>query len=111
VDQHDREVGDPAEDVVATLSAQGLWQAIAGELKNEGERVLVYCAYVAQMKPAEITAAHPRLFPSADDVYRVKRNVLERLRRNTSLLRSVGVRSPLDGQSNGHGRGGGKRSA
>ncbi|HEY4388030.1 MAG TPA: hypothetical protein VGN34_26580 [Ktedonobacteraceae bacterium] len=76
---------DPADDVVSNLSAQGLWQIIQEELNGEDERVLVYLAYVQGMKPSEITSIHRRLFPSVDDVYRIKRNVLERLRRNKRL--------------------------
>ncbi len=76
---------DPADDVVSNLSAQDLWQIIQEELNGEDERVLVYLAYVQGMKPGEITSLYPRFFPSVDDVYRIKRNVLERLRRNKRL--------------------------
>ena len=37
------------------------------------------------MKPSEISSQHRRHFPTVDDVYRIKRNVLERLRRNRRL--------------------------
>jgi len=37
------------------------------------------------MKPSEISSQHRKLFPTVDDVYRIKRNVLERLRRNRRL--------------------------
>ena len=52
---------------------------------GEEERVLIYLAYVQGMKPSEISSQHNRLFPSVEDVYRIKRNVLERLRRNRRL--------------------------
>jgi hypothetical protein len=76
---------DPAEDVVSGLSAQGLWQVIQEELHNEDERLLIYLAYVQGMKPGEICAHHRQYFPAVEDVYRIKRNVLERLRRNRRL--------------------------
>ncbi len=76
---------DPADDVVSSISAQGLWQVIQEELNGEDERVLLYLAYVQGMKPSEISSMHRRLFPTVDDVYRIKRNVLERLRRNRRL--------------------------
>lgn len=76
---------DPADDVVSALSAQSLWQIIQEELHSEDERVLIYLAYVHGMKPGEISTQHRRLFPTVDDVYRIKRNVLERLRRNKRL--------------------------
>ena len=55
------------------------------EESREDERVLIYLAYVHGMKPSEISSQHHRLFPTVDDVYRIKRNVLERLRRNRRL--------------------------
>ncbi len=77
---------DPAEDVVSGLSAQHLWQVIQEELNGEDERLLIYLAYVQGMKPGEICSHSRQHFPSVEDVYRVKRNVLERLRRNRRLL-------------------------
>src|SRR5579884_3178820 len=76
---------DPAEDVISGLSIQSLWQVIQEELNGEDERLLIYLAYVQGMKPAEICAHQRQLFPSVEDVYRIKRNVLERLRRNRRL--------------------------
>lgn len=76
---------DPAEDVVSGLSARSLWQVIQEELNREDERLLIYLAYVHGMKPGEICAQHRQFFPSVEDVYRIKRNVLERLRRNRRL--------------------------
>src|SRR2546426_9850954 len=82
---HEPASDDPADDVVSNISAQGLWQVIQEELNGEDERVLIYLAYVQGMKPSEISSQHNRLFPSVEDVYRIKRNVLERLRRNRRL--------------------------
>lgn len=76
---------DPAEDVISGLSIQSLWQVIQEELNGEDERLLIYLAYVQGMKPAEICAQQRHYFPSVEDVYRIKRNVLERLRRNRRL--------------------------
>lgn len=80
--EHEPAGTDPAEDVVATLSAQHLWQVIQEELNGEDERTLIYLAYVQGMKPSEISNLYRGFFPTVDDVYRIKRNVLERLRRN-----------------------------
>jgi RNA polymerase sigma factor (sigma-70 family) len=83
--EHEPASDDPADDVVSNISAQGLWQVIQEELNGEDERVLIYLAYIHGMKPSEISSQHSRLFPSVEDVYRIKRNVLERLRRNRRL--------------------------
>src|SRR5438445_195954 len=82
--EHEPATNDPADDVVSNISAQNLWQVIQEELNGEDERVLMYLAYIHGMKPSEISSHHRRLFPTVDDVYRIKRNVLERLRRNRS---------------------------
>ncbi len=76
---------DPAEDVIANLAVQTLWEVIQDELRSDDERLLVYLAYVQGMKPGEISRIHQHYFPAVDDVYRIKRNVLERLRRNRRL--------------------------
>src|SRR5204863_1361942 len=83
--EHESASDDPADDVVSNISAQGLWQVIQEELNGEDERMLIYLAYVQGMKPGEISSQHSRIFPTVEDVYRIKRNVLERLRRNRRL--------------------------
>ena len=77
--------GDPAEDVVSSIASQNLWQIIQEELHGDDERILVYLAYVQGMKPSEICLRNRQHFPTVDDVYRIKRNVLERLRRSRRL--------------------------
>jgi hypothetical protein len=76
---------DPAENVVSHIAAQDLWQIIEEELHGEEERIVVYQAYVQGMKPSEICIQYRQYFPTVDDVYRIKRNVLERLRRSRRL--------------------------
>jgi hypothetical protein len=72
---------DPAGDVVSNAAALGLWQAILQELKRENEQVLIYLSFMQEMEPMEICQKYRKLFPTVDDVYRIKRNVVERLRR------------------------------
>jgi hypothetical protein len=81
--------GDAEASVVDRLAGQELWQAIVREVPDEGERTVLYCSFALGMKPAEIAQRRPDLFPGVPDVYRVKRNVLERLRRNPSIRRFV----------------------
>jgi hypothetical protein len=83
--EHEPVAADPADDIVADISARSLWRVVQAELKGEEERVLVYLAFVHAMKPAQISSRQPQLFPTVDDVYRIKRNVLERLRRSRRL--------------------------
>jgi hypothetical protein len=92
--EHEPASTDPADDVISAISAQGLWQIIFEELNGEDERLLIYLAYVQGMKPSEICSQHRQFFPTVDDVYRIKRNVLERLRRNRRL-QSLFKQSPF----------------
>jgi DNA-directed RNA polymerase specialized sigma24 family protein len=76
---------DPANAVIASLAVQDVWQVILEEVNSEEERVLIHLVYMYGMKPSEICQHNSHLFPTVDDVYRIKRNVLERLRRNHRL--------------------------
>lgn len=76
---------DTAEDVIAGLAAQGIWEIIWNQLHSEDERVLVL-AYLQGYKPLEVWQRHRNVFATVEDVYRVKRNIVERLRRNRHLL-------------------------
>ena len=78
------DAGELATDHVA---GQELWDAIMQEVPDESERQVVYLSLALDLKPAEIQQRHPGRFPSVADVYRIKRNVLERLRRIPRIQR------------------------
>jgi hypothetical protein len=46
---------------------------------------VAYLSFTRDMKPSDIFQRHPRLYESVDDVYRIKRNVVERLRRSADI--------------------------
>ncbi|GCE32090.1 hypothetical protein KDA_75740 [Dictyobacter alpinus] len=83
--EHEPRTDDPTDNVISALAAQGLWEIVQEELHGEEERVLIL-AYINGYKPAEIWDRHRQLFPTVDDVYRIKRNVCERMRRNRRVL-------------------------
>lgn len=70
---------------VGRLAGGELWQTIAAEIADEAERVVVYLSFALDMKPAEIFERYRALYASVGDVYRIKRNVLERLRRSPAI--------------------------
>jgi hypothetical protein len=80
--------GDPAEYVMGQLTIGDVWQVVQRMLKDEKERVCVTLMYMYDMRPDEIHHTHRRLFPTVDEVYRVKHNLFARLRRN-SLLKAM----------------------
>lgn len=71
--------------VLGRLAGQQLWEAVQSELQDEPERKVVYLSFARDLKPAEIAERHPELFAGVADVYRVKRNVVERLRRSPAI--------------------------
>ncbi len=77
---------DAATAVVDQLAGDDLWLVIEQLLHDEPERLVAYGAFVLDLKAAELQAQYPQHFATVNDVYRVKRNVLDRLRRNPELL-------------------------
>lgn len=79
---------DPITRVLADMAARDLWFLIAARLKGEEERVLL-SAVVGGARPADIQRCYPHLFASTKDVYRIQRNMVERLKRCQPLLQEV----------------------
>lgn len=68
--------------VVGHMARNDLWAAVEEEIKDEAERLVAYLCWVLDMRPREICALHPDRFTTVAEVYSVKRNLLDRLRRN-----------------------------
>jgi DNA-directed RNA polymerase specialized sigma24 family protein len=79
--------GPPVEDLVqARHQAMDLWKRVCGCLRDQKEVLVAYDSFVLDLKPAEIHERYPLNFESVREVYRIKENVLERLRRDPGLL-------------------------
>jgi hypothetical protein len=71
--------------VVAGIDRDQLW-GIVRELCGGGqEYAVLYACYVLGLKPAELCRRDPGAFPSVKEIYRIKENVLARLRRDPRL--------------------------
>jgi hypothetical protein len=79
------ETPDVADAAIGQLAGGDLWDVILTEVQDEAERRVAYDCFVLDLKPREVQARHPQLYGSVDDVYRIKRNVLDRLRRNLQI--------------------------
>jgi hypothetical protein len=75
----------PDEGVAANDAAEFIWRVIDRSLRDERERVLVRLTFELGLRPAQVHARRPDLFPTAAEVYRVTRNILDRLRRTPEL--------------------------
>ena len=76
---------------VDSLVGQDLWAAVGRELQDDAERVVIRLSFSLDLKPSEIQRLHPDRFASTAEVYRVKRNVLDRLRRSKEIRELVGL--------------------
>ena len=76
---------DAEHTALGSLAGQQLWSAVLREVQDEAERTVAYLSFARDLKPAEIQRRHPSVYASVADVYRVKRNLLERLRRNPEI--------------------------
>jgi hypothetical protein len=67
------------------IKSQELWDYVNQKLKNEKERYVVYGAFVLDLRPRELYVQFPKVFRDVRDVYRVKENLMARLRRDPGL--------------------------
>jgi DNA-directed RNA polymerase specialized sigma24 family protein len=64
----------------------GMWQTVQRYLKGRDEVLVLYYSFVLGLKPRQIQEQYNETFPDVQDIYRIKRNVITRLR-NTRILR------------------------
>jgi hypothetical protein len=83
------EAPDAAAQVAVLLAGQELWDIVLEEVVDRAERLVLYLSFVQDLKPRQVQERHPEAYPTVADVYRIKRNVLDRLRRNPRLRRLV----------------------
>lgn len=76
---------DPAESVIEELAAHDLWQTVRSAARNEAERLVLEENLLHGVPPRSLPHHYPQVFATTADVYRVKRNLLERLRRNRAV--------------------------
>ena len=71
--------------VLEDIYREELWKIIRGKLHNEKEETVFYCCYTLDMKPREIYRQYPQRFHDVREIYRIKENLLARLRRDREL--------------------------
>src|SRR5215469_6975405 len=80
-----RVTGDMSNAVIGRLARRDLWKAIECELTDPTQRLVARLSFVSALSPREILAHHPEKFQSVFEVYRTKRNMIDRLRRSQAL--------------------------
>jgi hypothetical protein len=64
-----------------------LWETICNLLTNERERRVAYLHFHCNLKPREIMRYCSGEFSSEEEIYRLKRNIMERIMRNIDKIR------------------------
>ena len=82
------EPGAPGEPSVEDrLTSLELWEILQRALPSERERRVAYLLYHCNLKPREIVRFCQEEWPDVQEIYRLRRNILERLLRQTDQLR------------------------
>lgn len=69
---------------------QAMWEWINAWLDDEKERRVIYGLFVLALKPQELYDHFQNLFHEVDEIYRVKQNVIARLRRDPEFRKLLG---------------------
>jgi hypothetical protein len=69
------------------LDSCEVWFTLQGMLPDQREQRLAYLLYHCGLKPREIVRFCPLEWSDIQEIYRMRRNILDRLRRNTDQLR------------------------
>jgi RNA polymerase sigma factor (sigma-70 family) len=80
-----RDMSSVEEEVTEELESHRLSQMALSLMQDEKERLVLRCSFVYDLKPSEIYALYPQRFEDIHEVYRIKRNVLNRLRRHPAM--------------------------
>ena len=80
----------PEEQVTDQMDRKILWDLIHLRLQDEKERSVIYGSFALALKPQELFDWFGNLFSDVDEIYRIKQNVLFRLRRDRELQRYLG---------------------
>lgn len=75
----------PDNQVVEEEERELFWHKIQDLLNDDQEKLLIRSYFILGFKPRHIHNKYPETFPTVQDVYRVKRNVMNRLRRAEDL--------------------------
>ena len=75
----------PEDRALDRVYQQQFWEWINAQLHEEKERLVVYGSFILALKPRELYGQFRTMFSDVDEVYRVKQNVLARLRRDAEF--------------------------
>lgn len=75
----------PEEQVFVRAAQEEIWEKVAERLHDEKERAVIQGLFVFDLKPRDLYDQMPTMFSDVDEIYRVKQNVVARLRRDSEF--------------------------
>lgn len=86
------ESGDPSpeEHLMEQSERRTLWDLLAARLNDRKERLVIHGSFVLDLKPQEILEHFRGEFSDIDEIYRIKQNVITRLRRDSEFRKLFG---------------------
>ena len=70
---------------IAKAHREELWQSLNRHLRNEQEYRVIYASFILALKPRQILAEFSDTFHTVNEIYRIKENVIARLRRDAEF--------------------------
>jgi len=80
----------PEEQMLDDEKRRAFWGWVNAHLHDEKERLMVYGSFELDLKPQEIFDKFQNLFRDVDEVYTIKQNVINRLRRDPDFRKFLG---------------------
>jgi hypothetical protein len=77
-------------EALARIARQHFWEEINARLLSDKERCVVQDSFVFGLKPREVYERNRGTFSNVTEIYRIKENVLGRLRRDPELTKLLG---------------------
>jgi hypothetical protein len=81
----------PEEQALDQSNRQAFWNMTRARLHDEKERVVIHGSFVLDLKPQEIYEYFQNVFSDVDEIYRVKQNIISRLRRDSEYRKLLGL--------------------
>jgi hypothetical protein len=75
-------IADTSKPFGENIETEETWESFINSLEDEREKIVLEFAYVFDMSAKEILAQNPQYFSEVREIYRIKENILRRLRRN-----------------------------
>ena len=79
----------PEEQAMDHSKREAIWAAILARLHDAKERTVIHASFVLELKPQEILDYFPGQFADVDEIYRIKQNVISRLRRDAEFRKLI----------------------